>query len=634
MGRRTRQRAGLERNPRTIAAGVIVAAGLPSQRRHISGSHGFDGCCGRAAQAGGSSALHRFQAREVGVSEDRDNEKLLKALLDKGKVNGDDVIAIKGEMRRNKLPLEHVLLDLGLIGEQDLLEFTAQQLRVPFISLEGMSPDPDVVTIIPEPFARSNAVIALERRGAHLLVAAANPTDLGLSDTLTGLTRCRLDMHLASRGEILKKLGDYHDHYQAMAVERLLSNVRDKGTSLARQMGLSLAELGDSNEANTAIRTLNLLLLQALIKRASDIHVEPSSKTLFIKYRIDGVLQTAQRLQPHLAPSLINRIKVMSRMDIAERRLPQDGSFHINVEGRAIDFRVATTPTVQGEKVVLRILDKQSTLMGLENLGFSNEQYLRLRQVIRRPNGIILMVGPTGSGKTTTLYATLMVLNTGHKNITTIEDPVEYQIDGITQIQVHEEIGLSFSSILRSVLRQDPDVVLVGEIRDLDTTKNAIRASLTGHLVFATLHTNDAVSAVTRLVDMGAEPYLIAPSLRAVISQRLVRTLCHRCKEEGPPDPVLLALLPEKFRSLPRAWHARGCRHCFNTGYRGRLPITEILVTDEQIRRLIVNRAPATELHQAAVDAGMTTIFEDGIYKVSKGLTTLEEVLGTIEAGE
>lgn len=552
--------------------------------------------------------------------------------MEEGKVKAEDLGMIKTEMKRSKLPLVNVLQDLGLVLERDLLEIRAKDIRIPFIAVEDLSPEPEVVTCIPEGFATEHGVIALEKKGNQLLVAAADPADLHMADALPSITRCRIVFRLASKGEVLKKLGEYHDHYKAAAVERLLGDVKDQGRGLARRMGLVISDIDEAaQESSQIIRTLNLLLLQALIKRASDIHIEPSSKYLVVKYRVDGVLQLAQKLQLNIAQAVVNRIKVMSKLDIAERRLPQDGSFHISVEGRDIDFRVATTPTVNGEKVVLRILDKQAALLGLENLGFSKEQYFRLRQVLRRPNGIVVVAGPTGSGKTTSLYSCLMSLNTGTRNITTIEDPVEYQIEGLTQIQAHDDIGLSFSHILRSVLRQDPDVILVGEIRDLETTENAVRASLTGHLVFTTLHTNDATSAITRLMDMGTEPFLIASSLRAVLSQRLVRTLCPSCKEQGTPDPSILAMLPKRMRGIKKLWQPRGCRHCFNTGYRGRIPIIELLIINEDMRRAIVNQEPPDHLTQVAVEGGMVPIFHDGLLKVAAGITTLEEILSVTE---
>ncbi len=561
------------------------------------------------------------------------DDDLIQALLQSSSLTDDGLRQLETMVKRTNLPPTVALRELDLVPERELLEARSKLLGVDYVAVEDAAPDPEVVTIIPESYARENQVIALERRGNRIVVAAADPKDLKLDDELRAMLRVRAELVLGSPGEISRKLAEYHDHYKAASVEKLLGSVQDKGRVLAQRMGLSYTELtGGASDGGTAIRTLNLLLLQALLKRASDIHVECRARHLWIRYRIDGVLQDAQRLQLSLAPAIVNRIKVLASLDISERRLPQDGSFGINVDGRDIDFRVATTPTVRGEKVVLRILDKQATLLGLENLGLSGRIYDRLRKVIRRPNGIVLIVGPTGSGKTTTLYAGLQTLNTGHRNITTIEDPVEYQINGITQIQVHDEIGLGFSEVLRSVLRQDPDVILLGEIRDLDTTVNAIRASLTGHLVFATLHTNDAVSAVSRLSDMGAEPYLIAPSLRAVISQRLVRTLCPHCKEPGEPDPELLEMLPEAQRDLQQVWHARGCRQCFSTGYRGRIPIAEILVIDEDLRRAIIERASPGELQRAAVASGMVPIFSDGLAKVAEGTTTLEEVLATLEA--
>jgi type IV pilus assembly protein PilB len=560
------------------------------------------------------------------------DDDLIQELVLSGSLSSEGLRQLEAACKRTSLHPVVCLRELDLVPERELLVARSKILGIPYVAVEELSPEPDIVTLIPESYSRENQLIALEKQGAKLVVAAADPANLKLGDELAAMLRSRPTLVLASSGEIARKLAEYHDHYKAAAVERLLGSVQDQGRVLAQRMGLSFSDLGGSaGEGSAALRTLNLLLLQGLLKRASDIHIEPRARHLWVRYRIDGVLHEAQRLQLSLAPALINRIKVLATLDIAERRLPQDGSFHINVDGREIDFRVATTPTVRGEKAVLRILDQQATLLGLENLGLSENIYEQLRKVIRRPNGIVLMVGPTGSGKTTTLYAGLQTLNTGHRNITTIEDPVEYQIDGITQIQVHEDIGLGFSEILRSVLRQDPDVILLGEIRDLDTTVNAIRASLTGHLVFATLHTNDAVSAVSRLIDMGAEPYLIAPSLRAVVSQRLVRTLCPHCKSPGDPDPELMAMLPESERTLTAVWHARGCRLCFSTGYRGRVPIAEILVVNEELRRLIVDRAHPSRIQEAAVANGMRPIFNDGLSKVAQGVTTLEEVLATLE---
>jgi len=559
---------------------------------------------------------------------------LLKALIAKGHVPLDDVPRIRAVMRRSQVPMNHVLQDLGYVSERDLIMLRAEREQYTFVDVATLTPDPSVVELIPENIALQYRVLAFSQEGGKVQVACADPGDIATTDTISSVVRKRVEFLLASAGEISKKLGEYNDHYKSRRVERLLEGVRDQGSALAARIGLTVNLSSAAAESNQVIRTLNLLLLQALVRRASDIHLTPTSRHVLVQYRIDGILETVQQLPIAIAPELVNRIKILCELDIAERRLPQDGSFHIQVEGRDIDFRVATTPTLHGEKVVMRILDKQAALLGLENLGFTKDQYLALRQVLRSPNGIVLVAGPTGSGKSTTLYAALEALNTGTRNITTIEDPVEYQMDGVTQIQVDDEIGLSFSQILRSVLRQDPDVIMVGEIRDQNTTENAVRASLTGHLVLATVHSNDAVSAISRLVDMGTKPYLLAGSLRAVVSQRLVRGFCPKCRQLGPPDPALLALLPPQYRTLEQVAVPGGCVHCFDTGYRGRHTIAEILIVNDEIRAMIADGADRHDLDRAARKSGMVSIFEDGLRKVVAGATSLEEVLNVTETSQ
>lgn len=559
------------------------------------------------------------------------SKRLLKTLLASQRITQPQFQRVQHELRRSKLPLERVLLDMGLVTWKDLLLIRSMEIGVPYIDLTGLTPAPEVVMLLPESFARKHAVIALEKEGGTLLVAAADPTDIQMTDAVRGLTRCRVELRLGSEGEIRRKLMEYHDHYQAVVVEKLLGSSEDQGVELAQKIGLSLSDIDEvAAETRASIRNLNLLLLHALLKQASDVHLEPGSQNTAIKYRIDGVLHLTQRMQTGAAQGLVNRIKVMAGLDIAERRLPQDGSFYLHIEGREIAVRVATTPTLLGEKVVLRILDKDSLLLGLEHLGFNQADHLRFRGLIHRPNGIILVVGPTGSGKTTTLYNALLTLNTGTRNITTIEDPVEYQIDGITQIQVNEDIELSTARILRSVLRQDPDVILVGEIRDRETMRAAIRASLTGHTVFATLHTNDAASAVTRLIDMGVEPFLVSSSVNAILAQRLVRRVCPACREPYTPGDALLKRLELSADELAGAslYRARGCPECLGTGYRGRVGIFELMVMDESLRDLILETSDAGRIrNQALAGQSLRTLRRDGLDKALAGETTLEEVL-------
>ncbi len=558
---------------------------------------------------------------------------LLDEFLQSGRLTHADVPRVLAQQRLGDLSVEEALVDLGFVSERDLCELKAARMRATFCAVEEITPDPVVVTTIPEQLAMRHAVLAIGRTDTELTIVVPDPKDVQLIDEVRRLTRMRVRVLMGSRGEIIKKLAEYRDHYKAEAVQRLLSSVSDQGLELSRKMGLQIGDISDVTEHSSVVKVVNSLLLQGLLKRASDIHLIPGARCLQVKYRVDGKLVNGQTLPNSLARNIISRVKILARLDISERRMPQDGSFHLKLVGRDIDLRVATSPTIHGEKVVMRILDKQAVLLGLDNLGLSHDNLLKIRRNIRRPNGIVLMVGPTGSGKTTTLYSALLAIHSDAKNITTIEDPVEYQIDGITQIQVNHEIGLTFASLLRSILRQDPDVILLGEIRDLETAEIAIRASLTGHLVFATLHTNDAVSAITRLLDMGIEPYKIASSVRCVVSQRLVRTICRHCKEPAETDREILDALPVGHGDLDTTWRGKGCRYCFHTGYRGRTAIAEVLEWSDAIRRKVIERASSHEIARVATEEGMTLLFHDGLAKVKQGETTLDEVLSVCDEG-
>ena len=564
------------------------------------------------------------------------DENLEDDLVAGGLVSIERLAEIKSELARigkDAPPLKAFLVNRGFVQEGQMLALQAKRLNIPFVVLEGLAPEPALVTMIPEEMAMDKGLLILEKHDRCLLVAMHNPSDLPTIEHLEKMTGCTVKVALASRWGILHKLSEYHDHYKIKVVERLLRSVKDKGYELSRSIGLDI-DLGKVTEEAPVIRSVNLFLLGALLTRASDIHLVPDRKSLHVKYRVDGILQESQVLPIAAASSVVSRIKVMCCLDIAEKRLPQDGSFHIRIEGRAIDFRVAITPTVFGEKVVMRVLDKGAMMLGLDHLGFGGESLKTFKQLIHKPNGIILIVGPTGSGKTTTLYSALSVLNTGVKNITTVEDPVEYQIEGLTQIQVNSEIDLSFAKVLRSILRQDPDIILIGEIRDLETTEIAVRAALTGHLVFATLHTNNAAGAVARLTEMGAAPYLIASSLRCAMSQRLVRSICPECKQSVALSPEHITFFKDQLGLEPaqaKAFRGKGCRHCFFTGFRGRTIISELLVIGEDIRREIVLKATSSRIEAAALRQGMRTMLQDGLEKVLRGLTTLDEVLEVCE---
>ncbi len=567
------------------------------------------------------------------------SDRNLERLLEKNPlVNAEQLGEARLEIRRhpkNPPSLQTALLNLGFLTEDRLLKCMAEENQIRYIDVDELSPDPALVTLIPEELALEKGCLAIERQDQRLVVAMQDPNDLGLIEILERISKLAVQPVLASRGAMRKKLAEYHDHYKIHLVENLLKNVRDQGQELTEQIGLEIPDLGAVTSQAPIVKAVNLIIIGALLKRASDIHLVPEKKFLKVKYRVDGMLQDEQSLPVLDGPAVVSRIKIMARLDISEKRMPQDGSFHVRIEGREIDFRVATTPTVFGEKVVMRVLDKSGILLGLDHLGFGPTQLKDFKRLIHKPHGIILIVGPTGSGKTTTLYSALDILNTGDKNITTVEDPVEYKIEGLTQIQTHADIGLTFTAVLRSILRQDPDVILIGEVRDLETTEIAVRAALTGHLVFATLHTNDACGAVARLTDMGAEPYLIASALRCAMSQRLVRSICPQCREEyeAPPE-IRHRLDPSGKLGAFKLFRGKGCRYCFNTGYRGRNVISELLIVDDAIKRKILERAPSSEIEkEARSTGGLRLMYEDGLEKVLKGLTTLEEVLKVSEDG-
>lgn len=544
------------------------------------------------------------------------------------------------EKEKTGLPLENILIHYGLVSEEEILKIWSEQIHYPYIDLEKITPEPETVLVIPEEYSYEKAVIATGKNDSTLKVCMANPVDYPTVEMLKKTTKCEIQPQLSSKGAILKKLSEYHDHYKAHMVEKLLSSVNDEGVQLSVKMGVDVESVGAVAQQAPAVRTINLIILKALLQRASDIHICPGKDNYEVFYRIDGILHLVAKVSQAMTAAVLSRIKIMAKLDITEKRLPLDGSFHIKIENKEIDFRVATTPTSKGEKIVLRILDKGAMLLGLDHLGFSQEILTEFKKQIIKPYGIILIVGPTGSGKTTTLYSTLQTINLGDKNITTVEDPVEYQLEGLTQIQTNADIGLNFATCLRSILRQDPDVILIGEIRDLETAEIAIRSSLTGHLVFATVHSNDTASASVRLTDMEVKPYLLASSLRCVLSQRLIRGICPKCRETVDYDTKKMLLreiqssigYSKKRMNLPdddsySFYHGRGCPHCFNTGYKGRTAISEYMLINEDIRRLISEKATAIEIKTKSLQNGMKTMGQDGLGKVLSGQTTVDEVL-------
>ena len=530
--------------------------------------------------------------------------------------------------QRDERALGEALIERGLLRREELLRAWASLLGLPFWEdLEANGIKGEVISRIPIHFARRHKLVPARHEEGVLWVAMADPFNLEVLDDL----RVRLGMEvwagLSLEGEITKAINRLY-HESGSSAEEVLADLEGLGEGKALQDLEESEDLLDASTDAPVIKLVNTILSQAVRVRASDIHIEPYNREIKVRYRVDGVLYNSLSPSRHLHSAIVSRIKVMAKMNIAEKRLPQDGRIRLKVADRDFDIRVSTLPTSFGERVVMRLLDKTTVLIGLEEIGLYPEQMEIMERLISAPNGIILVTGPTGSGKTTTLYAALNRINSPDKNIITIEDPVEYQLQGIGQIQVNNKIGLTFAKGLRSIVRQDPDVILVGEIRDSETAEIAIHAALTGHLVFSTLHTNDAAGAITRLIDMGVEPFLVCSSVNAILAQRLVRVICPQCKEAYRADSRVVGQLGVGGGDGEVVlYRGRGCDYCHQTGYRGRSGIFEFLLMDDTIRSLVLRTSDATALKKAAMDRGMKNLREDGVRKVLDGITTVEEVL-------
>ncbi len=516
--------------------------------------------------------------------------------------------------------LGRVLLDMGAVDQERLARLLSEHLGVKFVRLIGTPLREDVLTLLPSQIASRLQAIPIAHARGTLTIAMVDPLDVVAIDDIRRHTGCDVKVAMTTVQDFQYALSQYP------ALDVADDLLRDLPQPQVLEEEMSLERLRRMAEDAPVVRLVNRVVEEAVRARASDIHIERQERHVRLRYRVDGVLLTRGTLPVHVHAHLVSRIKIMADMDIAERRVPQDGSFQTRVDGRAIDVRVSTIPAFYGEKVVLRLLDKSAPIYDLDKLGFSPTDYQRLSRIIQRPQGIFLLTGPTGSGKTTTLYAILNQLNNEKVNILTVEDPVEYQIAGITQMQVHVKAGVTFASSLRHFLRQDPDIIMVGEVRDQETAAIAIQAALTGHLVLSTLHTNDAPGAITRLLDMGVEPYLVASALEGVAAQRLVRVLCPKCKE---PDPYGTEELRARFGAAAPAgtyYLGRGCEFCNYTGYRGRVALFEVAEMGDELRHLVINRAPHHTLKEAAEGSGMTTLLSDGLQKAAAGMTSLAEV--------
>jgi type IV pilus assembly protein PilB len=549
-------------------------------------------------------------------------------LVKKGAITKEQLEKAQNESKNKGIPLDKILIREGIINEESIASILSEQLDIPFMDLSDYLIDSAVVKLIPESLAHRCRAIPLFRIGDSLTVAMANPQDINAIDQIRLVSKCEIEPVIATEQEIKNAIDQYYG--VTGSVEEVVKQMHQAKTA-AKAQAHSEKDLAKLAEDAPVIKLVNLIIMQAVKDKASDVHIEPDEKVLRIRYRIDGILHEETPPPKELEAALISRVKVMANMDIAERRKPQDGRILLKTQGRDIDLRVSTFPTVYGENIVIRILDKTSVLLGLPELGMSESVLKEYDKLIRRPFGIILVTGPTGSGKTTTLYASLSTINSAEKNIITIEDPVEYQLNMIRQTQINPKAGLTFASGLRSILRQDPDIIMVGEIRDAETAEIATHAALTGHLVFSTLHTNDASSAIARLIDMGIEPFLVSTSLIGILAQRLIRVICTKCKEKIASTDAMLKDLGIQSSGNAAFYRGKGCPKCKESGYSGRTGIYELLIINEDIKKLVIIKASADEIKKKAMESGMKTMRDDGIEKALAGITTVEEVLRVTE---
>jgi type IV pilus assembly protein PilB len=548
------------------------------------------------------------------------NEKIGNILIAQGLLTETDLVKALEEQKKKGFKqklIGHFLSELGYVSEQDVLKALGIQFNLPVMELKEMVVEPAVLELVPEAMARRFKILPLYRVEKELTVALSDPTEMSIMDVLAHHTRMKVQPVLAIEREILSALeSNYRVRTQPAAAEEAILNP------------VEIARLEQAGKEIPIIRLVDEILLRAVQEGASDIHIEPRERDLSVRFRVDGILKEYYSLTIKQHPAIVSRIKILSILDISERQKPQDGRMKLKTADRQVDVRVSMLPTVYGEKVVLRLLDQQKIQLDLQELGLSPHNLNALSRMIAQPYGLILVTGPTGSGKSTTLYAALNVIKSETKNIITVEDPVEYQIPLIVQVQVNPKKEVTFATALRAILRQDPNVIMIGEIRDAETGEIATESALTGHLVLSTLHTNDAPSAVVRLMEMGIEPFLLAPSLIGIVAQRLARRICADCKEEYTPGVKELERLGVPgLTSRLRFARGKGCPSCKGSGYRGRIAIHEVLVADEAVRSLITERAPVAALREHAVRTGFVELRMDGILKMAKGMTTFEEVL-------
>jgi type IV pilus assembly protein PilB len=549
-------------------------------------------------------------------------------LLRRKVLSADQVSEARSMAAQTGAKLQETIVKLGYASAQDVMGAIAEHHQMQYVDLKGRTIPTAVVELVPESVARENHIIPLSHEANALQIAMSDPNDLDTIEKLRFILNKDIQPVLSDREDIITAINAHYGQSETESVDSMLSEFTDTQIDFT-ETEATTALAGADESDSPVVKLVNLIIQEAIKARASDIHIEPFADRVRVRYRIDGVLVERDSPPRRLLAPLTSRIKIMGNIDISEKRRPQDGRIKMSVQGQHFDLRVSILPTVHGQSTVMRILDRNSIQVSIKDLGFSDEDYKRFQTIIKRPNGIFLVTGPTGSGKTTTLYASLNELNRPDRKIITAEDPVEYYLPGINQVEVKHQIGLDFARIIRAMLRQAPNIILVGEIRDKETAEIAVQASLTGHLVFSTLHTNDAPSAITRLGDIGVPPFLIASSVIAIMAQRLVRLVCPKCRESYTPPPSELkaaGFTPEQIKGASFA-RGKGCNFCHHTGYRGRKGIFELMSMNSTIREMTFNREPTQAIRKKARQTGMRTLLEDGLQKALKGITTLDEVL-------
>lgn len=558
-------------------------------------------------------------------------------LVEKGYVNKENLEIALSEQKKTGQRLGQVLLKLGFLTEKQLATALAEQLEIPLADLDNEKIDKKALSLIDRDFCIKNKLIPLRIEENILKIAMADPLDVYVIDELFKKTGYKINTLVTYERQIIQAIDKYYGSYSS--VDKIISELEQKSDIRADEIKVEeerkdITALEEAAQQAPIINLVNTVLATGIKLKASDIHIEPQQDYVRVRYRVDGILQEGARLPKETELPVVSRLKIMSKLDIAERRIPQDGRIKVKVGSDEVDMRVATLPTLYGEKVVMRIIDTTRVYVDLNKLGFQPETQAKYERLISRPNGIILVTGPTGCGKTSTLYASLNKINSIDKNIITIEDPVEFPLPGINQVQINPKAGLTFASGLRAFLRQDPNIIMVGEIRDRETAEIAIHAALTGHLVLSTLHTNDSPGALTRLIDMGIEPFLVSSSVIGVLAQRLVRMICPECKEEYFPPVAILEQLGLNKKENLKFYKGKGCLTCRETGYLGRTGIFELLIMNGEIAELVVAKATSRDICRVAVKYGMESLREDGIRKALSGITTLEEVLRVTQEEE